>query len=453
MIKNWLIQLKSSPGFKKYLENISWLMGGKILQMGISFLVTAYVARYLQDEGFGTLNYGKAVIQFLLIFVGLGLQGINIRNLIDDPASRGAILGTALQARLYVGLSMVAIILGGIWLLPEGFHDEITNTLILVMAVSAIFRTLDTFDEFFQAEVKSQYAVWSRSISTALFAAIQLYLIYIQADLIWFGVAFSIRNAVMGIAYFAFYVKVYGWPKAFHWDAIYFKQLIKDAWPMIFSGMVIFIYMRADQLMLMHLASDTEALAKAAVGQYSAALRLSEVWFVFGPLLAGGLFPAILNARKKGTDFYHKRLQRYFSLMVGVALVITIPMVIFGPSLLTWKYLFGPNYAQAGEILIIHCWTLVFVFLGNASSNYLIAENLQKITLYRTLMGAIINIGLNWWLIPTIGIKGAAIATLISQAFASYLSYAFHPKTRSLFVMMSRSLFLIPLLPSKVNKA
>ncbi len=452
MLKNWIIQLKSSPGVKKYLENISWLTGGKILQMGISFLVTAYVARYLQEEGFGTLNYGKAIIQFLLIFIGLGLQGINIRNLVGDPEQRGTILGTALLARLIVGLGTVIIILGGILLLPEGVHDDITNTLILIMAISAVFRTLDTFEEFFQAEVKSQYAVWSRSISTALFAAIQLYLIYVKADLIWFGVAFSIRNAVMGLAYFGFYVKYYGWPQGFQWDKSYFQQLIKDAWPMIFSGMVIFIYMRADQLMLMHLTPGTEAVAKAAVGQYSAALRLSEVWFVFGPIIAGGLFPAILNARKKSREFYHQRLEKYFSLMAAVALAITIPMVLFGPSLLTWQYLFGPQYAEAGQILVIHCWTLIFVFLGNASSNYLIAENLQKITLYRTLLGAVVNIALNWWLIPWLGIKGAAIATLISQALASYLSYAFHPKTKELFRMMSRSLFLIPLISPKASK-
>ncbi|MEL7532643.1 MAG: flippase [Bacteroidota bacterium] len=451
MLKNWIIQLKSSPGVKKYLENISWLMGGKILQMGISFLVTAYVARYLQDEGFGTLNYGKAIIQFLLIFIGLGLQGINVRNLVSEPEQRGMILGTALSARLLVGLSTVILILGGIWFLPAGIHDDITNTLILVMAVSAVFRTLDTFEEFFQAEVKSQYAVWSRSISTALFAAIQLYLIYIKAELIWFGVAFSIRNAVMGLAYFGFYVKVYAWPKGFHWDPTYFRQLIKDAWPMIFSGMVIFLYMRADQLMLMHLSSADESIAKAAVGQYSAALRLSEVWFVFGPIIAGGLFPAILNARKKSKAFYHQRLEKYFSLMAAVALAITIPMVLFGPSLLTWEYLFGPAYTEAGEILVIHCWTLIFVFLGNASSNYLIAENLQKLTLYRSLLGAVVNIGLNWWLIPEIGIKGAAISTLISQALASYLSYAFHPQTRELFKMMSRSIFLIPLIKAKAN--
>ncbi|MEL6589572.1 MAG: flippase [Bacteroidota bacterium] len=451
MSKSWLSNLRSSAGFQKYLQNISWLMGGKLLQMAISFLVTAYVARYLQDQAFGTLNYSKAIIQFVFIFVGLGLQSINVRNLVNSPEQRGEILGTALVARLLIGLMLAGLVVGGTWLLPESIHDSLTNSLILVMAVSAIFKTMDTFEEFFQAEVKSQYAVWSRSLSTIVFAGIQLYLIYIKAELIWFGVAFSIRNAINGIAYFVLYVRYYGWPQGLHWEAGYFRQLMLDAWPMIFSGMVIFLYMRADQMMLMHLIPGSDEMAKAAVGQYSAALRLSEVWFVFGPIVAGGLFPAILSARKQGIKIYEHRLKRYFSLMVALAFAISIPTALFGPTVLVWDWLFGPDYAEAAEVLVLHCWTLVFVFLGNASSNYLVAENLQRITLYRTLLGAVLNISLNWWLIPTWGIKGAAIATLISQAFASYLSYAFHPRTRRLFRMMSGAFLLQALFQSKLS--
>ena len=452
MLKAQISKLKESKGFRKYFANTSWLMGGKFIQMGISFLVTAQVAQYLQPEGFGDLNYGKAIVQFLILFVAMGMNGINIRNLVEAPEKKGIILGTAWLIRAGSGLFFALLAIGVVFLLPEGVHDDLTNTLIFIMAFSTLFKSFDTFDEYFQSQVKAQYGVISRFTATMLFAGFQLYLIWIKADIIWFGLAFLLRNIIQAISYFSFYVTNYGWPRDLKLEIPYLKQLMTDAWPLIISSMVIFFYMKADQAMLFHLTTGPEGAGKAAVGQYTAALRVSEVWFMFGPILTGSLFPAIINARKKGEKAYYKRLQNFFDLMVWLAFGITIPMVLFGPSILQWNWLFGPRYAEAGGVLVIHCWTLVFVFLGNASAKYLIAENLQKLTLYRTLVGAVVNIILNLILIPRYGVNGAAVATLISQAVASYLSYAFHPLTKRIFGMMTQSLLLITLFRKLTKK-
>jgi polysaccharide transporter, PST family len=67
---------------------------------------------------------------------------------------------------------------------------------------------------------------------------------------------------------------------------------------------------------------------------------------------------------------------------------------------------------------------------------------LTNLTLQRTALGAIINIILNFLLIPHYTVVGAAIATVISQAFASYFSHAFHPRTMKLFLLQTRSFLL-----------
>lgn len=72
-----------------------------------------------------------------------------------------------------------------------------------------------------------------------------------------------------------------------------------------------------------------------------------------------------------------------------------------------------------------------------------IGEGLAHLTVQRTLMGDIINIVLNFLLIPHYTVVGAAIATVISQVVASYLSHAFHSKTRKLFLIQTRSLLLL----------
>jgi PST family polysaccharide transporter len=70
-------------------------------------------------------------------------------------------------------------------------------------------------------------------------------------------------------------------------------------------------------------------------------------------------------------------------------------------------------------------------------------ENLQIKTFNRTAVGAVVNIVLNLFLIPRYAAVGAAVATLISQVFSAYLVDLMSRKTYVLFVMKSKSLFVI----------
>ena len=94
---------------------------------------------------------------------------------------------------------------------------------------------------------------------------------------------------------------------------------------------------------------------------------------------------------------------------------------------------------ESGGVLSIHIWSGIFVFLGVANGNWILAENLQIYSFYRTIIGSIINIFLNLFLLPIYGIKGAALATLISYSFASYFSMAFFKNSKANFILSSSS--------------
>jgi O-antigen/teichoic acid export membrane protein len=84
----------------------------------------------------------------------------------------------------------------------------------------------------------------------------------------------------------------------------------------------------------------------------------------------------------------------------------------------------------------------VFVFLGFAASIWTMINGYQKFALWASLAGAAVKVGLNLLIIPAYGIVGAAATMVVSQAVASYFAYAASPKTRKVFVMMTRALFM-----------
>src|SRR5699024_8053352 len=103
-------------------------------------------------------------------------------------------------------------------------------------------------------------------------------------------------------------------------------------------------------------------------------------------------------------------------------------------------FLFGAAYAQAGTILAIHIWASVFVFLGVASGRWFLAENLTVLSLQRTALGAVLNIALNFVLIPDYGAVGAASATVVSQAAVNVFYDVLQPKTRGMFKMKMKAI-------------
>lgn len=203
----------------------------------------------------------------------------------------------------------------------------------------------------------------------------------------------------------------------------------------MFSAVMVSLYMKIDTVML-------KSVGSVAVGIYSAASGLSEAWFFIPMAIVTSVFPAIVNARKTDMERYKKRLINLYDLLVYISLPVAIFISVFGTDII--HLLYGNRYEGAGQMLSIHIWSGIFVFLGIASGQYLIAEGYIKISFQRTAAGAILNIALNFWLIPLYGGIGASLATLVA-CFVSTFYILLIPKTREQGVLMLKSLFLIHL--------
>jgi PST family polysaccharide transporter len=210
------------------------------------------------------------------------------------------------------------------------------------------------------------------------------------------------------------------------------KSLLKDSWPLLLSSISITIYMQIDQIMLGHMIGDE------AVGIYSAALRISAVWYFIPMAIVASTFPAILESKKRSEKQYYARLQKLFDLMVVISVGLALPTTFLSTSIVT--LLFGEAYRDAGIILSIHIWAAVFVFLGVASSQWIIAEGRQVLSLQRSVIGAFVNVALNLWLIPVYGAVGAALATIISYSVAAFFADVIYKETRKIFSMKVRAL-------------
>jgi O-antigen/teichoic acid export membrane protein len=175
---------------------------------------------------------------------------------------------------------------------------------------------------------------------------------------------------------------------------------------LILSSLAVSFYMRIDQVMLAQMLNERE------VGIYSAAVRISELWYFVPIAIVGTLLPSIIESRQYGDLVYRRRVARLYSLMAWLGIAVGVVFTFLSPWVI--QTLYGLAFADAQSVLRIHIWAGVPVALGAAYGTVLIAENTQVVTLYATLIGAGSNVLLNLLLIPRYLAQGAAIATLVS---------------------------------------
>ncbi|MBC7490239.1 MAG: flippase [Glaciimonas sp.] len=401
----------------------------QILRMIAGLMVGIWVARYLGPVQFGTFSYVIAFVALFSSIAKLGLDSIVVRDLVSAPSQRDRYVGTAFWLKLIGATLMLGAISLAVRLTT---NDASTNLYIFIIASGTIFQSFEVVDFYFQSKVLSKFVSTCKLTQLFISSLLKLYLIFTGADLLLFVIVSLVDQITLAISLYLAYrhQKIGSFYR--HFDLPTAKKLLRDSWPLIISNLVIMFYMRIDQIMI------KEMLGEKEVGLYSAAARISEVWYFIPIILTNSLFPSIINAKMQSVELYYSRWQRLYALMLWTAIAIALPMTYLSDRLITM--LFGEAYRDAGPVLTIHIWAGVFVFLGVASAKWFVSEDLQRYSVINTLVGAVVNILLNLLLIPKYGIYGTAVATVLSYSIAAYFMNFVFQATRENFYRLSRSL-------------
>lgn len=413
------------PNLLKIVDNIGWLFFDKVLRMGMGLLVGVWVARYLGPEQFGLFNYAHAFVALFGAIAGLGIQGIVVRDIVRDPLCKEETLGTAAVLQFAGGLIAYGLILSTIfWLRSE---DMLAKVLVAILGSSMLFKASEVTVYWFESQVQSKYTVWIQNGVFVIFAAIKIGLILSEATLITFAWATTAEGLLVALLMSAMLGLQGPKLRQLRISLARTKTLLKQSWPLMLSGITISIYMKIDQIMLGQMLGDE------AVGIFSAAMRISEIWYFLPIAIVASVSPAIIQTKKRSEEQYYRRIQHLFDLMVWLSIGIALPTTFLSTSVVTM--LFGEAYSESGPVLAIHIWSSVFVFLGIASNQWLLAENRQILSLQRTALGAAVNVILNLLLMPQYGAVGAAIATVTAQFIVGFMFDVFQKETRRMFTM------------------
>jgi len=412
-------------------------MIARVGSLGIKILVGFAVARYLSPKQFGIFNYPMALATFFIAAAALGVDGFVTRELLRTPERKNALLGTAFILKLAGGFAILPLIYAAYYIISHAKPLDTPLSYVMIVSLAGISQSFNIIDSYFQSRSQGKYIMMVQIAGNIVSAAIKLILIFCAASLTWFIFALLLDTVLLAAGYLYLYQNeqdnsIFKW----NYESAIAKFLLKHSWPLAFSAILVSVYMSIDKLMVEYILGTTQ------LATYSTVVQLAESWYFIPVAIVTSIFPAIMNARRDDQERYMKRMQNMYDLMVWISLILAIFMTFAS----TYIYqIFLPKYISGAHVLSIHIWAGIFVFLGTASGQFLIAEGYTKLSMMRTAAGALVNIVLNLFWIPKFGIAGAAFATLIAYAVSAFCILLI-PKTRQQGIMMLKSLFLITLL-------
>lgn len=425
--------MSSHSGYKKYLSNTSWLFAEKIFRIFINLFITIWLARYLGPEQFGSFNYAISFVALFSVLSTLGLDNLINKELLAHPTESNSILGSSFVLRIVGAILLCILSISIISILrPE---DTVMLTFVVIISLTFFFNVFDIIKYWFQSHVQAKYSAIADGITLVISAIVKIILILNEAPLISFVWLILIEAIILSIMLLIIYKIKSNQISKWTFNKEKAKYLLQEAWPLILAGTLYVLYTRVDQIMLGEIVGD------ASVGIYSAAVRISESWMFIPTIIATSFFPAMLNARKVDYSLYIQRTQHLLNLMAFLGLCAGIGVWFLAEPFISLT--FGSHYIDSVNVLVIHIWGAIFIAMSSVSYRYFLAEGLQRSSFYRGLAGFIVNIILNYFLIPLYGAVGAAIATVVSQIMALYLFNFTNTKTRPMFYMQTRALFLL----------
>ena len=302
------------------------------------------------------------------------------------------------------------------------------------MGSCMLFKSFEVIEYYLQSQMKLRVSAIIRFITTMVISVLRIFVVLGDCGTLGFIFTYLFDAIVAGVL-FSIYYKNRVTTLKWKFSKEYAKKILKRCWYIAIAGLLGTIYMRIDQIMLGNMLSNT-----TENGIYSAAVKIAEMWYFIPAAVIASFQPSITEYKKiKNNDDYNIRVQQLYDIVAGIGILFAILIMLFGG--IAVNILYGSEYAGATNVLWISVWAGVFATLGSARAIWLINENLQKYTIVYTVAGAVVNIILNYVMIPRFGAIGAAITTLISQFVANILVLFFFKDTKKSSTMLLKSIF------------
>jgi PST family polysaccharide transporter len=268
------------------------------------------------------------------------------------------------------------------------------------------------------------------ALAIILNGLVRVGLVLLKAPLIWF--AWAVLSDYFFIALFLSlaFLKIKDFTGFWRPSRLLALRMVKDSWPMLFSGLFVVFYIKLDQVMI------GQILDAQTAGICAVAYRVIELIWGIPFIACSAVFPAIIAAQKDKNNYYRKIQLLYDLLFVST---LFLSLILFFWSGFIVEKIFGIKYAAAGPVLAGYVWVSAIAFFSFVSEKLIVLNGKQNCVFFRAVLGMGLGYILNLIFIPVMGYNGAALGTFLALLISFHIVHFFIPGTREVFTIQNKA--------------
>lgn len=393
----------------RVVKNASWIIGCRIAQAILAFLIGMITARQLGPSNYGLLNYANSVVAFVVPLAQLGLKNILVEEIVSHPEREGKTIGTSLVISVVSALFCSVGCIAFVSVVNAGERD--TLVVCALYSISLIFQMTEMIQYWYQAKLLSKY---TSVVSLCTYGVVSLYKIFLlvtEKNIYWFAIAYTLDFFIISFILLILYKKLGNQKISFSFSLA--KRLLSRSKHYIVSGMMVTLFLQTDKIMIKMMVGNE------ANGYYSTAVACAGMaGFVFTAII-DSFRPVIFESKKVSQQKFEKDMSLLYSIIIYMGLVQSIVLTLLARPIV--NIIYGEAYIAAIPLLQIITWYSSFSYMGSVRNIWMLAEDKQKYLWIINMSGAVLNVIGNYILISMMGTMGAAIASVLTQFFTNFL--------------------------------
>lgn len=389
---------------RRVVRNSTFMIVAQAITWISSLVLIGTLGRALGDDGFGDLYLAIAfgTIAYVLVEFGIGPQ--LEREIARDHRLAGPHLANAIIIK--VALSLLAY--GVILLVVHSLHYS--ESLRLTIAVYCLSLPVMALSSSLTSVYRATEDVFHATVGQVI-ERVSVCLLAIAMLRLGFGVVAVAASYVAGLAGSALWQVWFLLPRlrgTLLIERRMMRMLLRGGTPFVAQGVAVAVYSRADILILSVLA------ATAVKGWYGAAYRLFETLSFFSGIVSVILWPILSRLSVGPQAEFRRMISMGFNVMLIAGMPICAGLFVLAEPIILLVY-GKPEFVNAVPALR---WLAIALFIGYMESvarGVLVSTDRERRMVPAAFLGAILNVGLNWFLIPIFQHVGAAAITAVTD--------------------------------------
>lgn len=399
---------------RRHLQNAAWLTISQGAARLLSFLALVLIQKNLSVSENGVVQLGLRLSFLMSLFTEFGIRGYVVREIARQRENREAcqqVFGNVLNLRLALVFPVWMVGTAILWVAGYPRTTLMVVSLFYIFAVADSFAVLFKF--VFRAFERMEFDAWFSILGRILLVATLWVCWSLQKFRVSSVSAAHVFSGLVEALVLSWCVwRVLGLRLHTPWNSAGVSLALRRSIPFAVINIIGTLYMSTGTIAL------SKMLGEEAVGYYNAAARFPEALQFFPTAVVNALIPFLSrhHEEKELIAQYYQKLVRY----LGYVGVIFSCIFLFVPE---WIILLiaKEDYLSATTVFRFYGVWLLLVFYQIIAANLLICVNAEKIVMARAVLALSLNIVLNVVGIRIMGLNGAALALVLTEAVSAVL--------------------------------